>query len=77
MKQLEDYEILDEQIDEKGNTMKIVSFTVGSMDEPLKFYNCFCPSTKREYFVGTKENTCNEAKAQSFGFDDVNFVDEW
>jgi hypothetical protein len=77
MKEFKDYKVLDEQIDEKGNTMKIVSFTVQKMDEPLKFYNCICPSTGREYFIGTDKNTCAEAKSGSFGLEDVEFVEEW
>ena len=67
MKQLNDYKVLDEAVDEKGNTMKIISFTVPSLNEPLKYYNCFCPTTKREYFIGTEKDTCLEAKMSSFG----------
>ena len=78
MKQLKDYKILDEQIDEKGNQMKIISFKVKGIDEPIKYYNCICPTTKREYFVGTDKDTCQEAKLTSFGLDDDNqFVNEW
>ena len=77
MLQLKDYKILDEQLDSKGNMMKVISFTVQNMDEPLKFYNCFCPSTGREYFIGTDKNTCVKAKAQSFGLEDVEFINEW
>ena len=79
MKQLKDYKVLDEQIDEKGNPMKILSFTIQNMKEPLKFYNCVCPSSKREYFIGTNENTCKEAKAGCWGFKkgEVLFVNEW
>lgn len=45
----------------------------------LKYLNCFCPSTKREYFIGTKYDTCLEAKSQSFGLsaDDIEWVKEW
>jgi hypothetical protein len=77
MKQLKDYKVLDEQIDGKGNPMKIISFTVQKMDEPLKFYNCICPSTGREYFIGTDKNNCLEAKNASFGLDKVEYADEW
>lgn len=69
MKSLKDYKILDEQVDEKGNQMKIISFKVKGIDEPLKYYNCFCPTTKREYFIGTDKDTCIEAKNSSFGLD--------
>ena len=35
--------------------------------------------TKREYYIGTEEKTCNEAKAQSFGFKtaELEFISEW
>ncbi len=79
MKQLKDYKILDEQTDEKGNPMKILSFTIQNMKEPLKFYNCLCPSSKREYFIGTEKDTCAEAKAACWGFSkgEIEFVNEW
>jgi hypothetical protein len=77
MKQLKDYTILDEQIDNLGKPMKIISFKVKGIDDPLKFYNCFCPSTKREYFIGTDKNTCKEAKESSFGLTNIEFVKEW
>jgi hypothetical protein len=77
MKSLKDFKVLDEQIDTKGNPMKVISFTVQNMDEPLKFYNCICPSTGREYFLGTDETTCVKAKNKSFGLDDCEFINEW
>ena len=80
MKQLKDYKVLDEVSDDGyGNPMKIVSFKVEQVNEPLKYLNCFCPSTKREYFIGTNFDTCNEAKARSFGFNasELEFIKEW
>ena len=80
MKSLKDYKVLDEVKDDGyGNPMKIVSFKVKKVDEPLKYLNCFCPSTKREYFIGTNFETCQEAKTQSFGFksEDIEFIKEW
>ena len=77
MKQLKDFKVLDEKKDEQGNQMKVISFIVQNMDKPLKFYNCICPSSKREYFVGTNETTCDKAKASSFGLVDVEFINEW
>ena len=79
MKQLKDYKILDEKIDSKGNPMKILSFTIQNMKEPLKFYNCLCPSSKREYFLQTDKDTCDEAKVGMFGFkvEEAEFVEEW
>ena len=78
LKQLKDFETLDEQKDDKGKTMKIVSFKVQNMDEPLLFYNCVDASSDREYFVQTDEKTCWRAKNKSFGFaEDVEWVNEW
>ena len=79
MKQLKDYKILDEKTDEKGNPMRIISFTIQNMKEPLKFYNCLCPSSKREYFLQTDKDSCDEAKAGMFGFkaEEAEFVEEW
>ncbi len=79
MKSLKDFKILDEKIDNKGNPMKILSFTVQNMKEPLKFYNCICPSSKREYFIGTNKETCEEAKAGCWGFEsgEIKFINEW
>jgi hypothetical protein len=77
MKQLKDYKVLDEQIDDKGKPMKIISFTVQKMNEPLKFYNCVDSSTDREYFIGTNCNTCKEAKEQSFGLSDIQWINEY
>ncbi|HCC05020.1 TPA: hypothetical protein DEP58_01780 [Patescibacteria group bacterium] len=77
MKKLKDFKVLDEQTDEKGNPMKIISFTVQNMNKPLKFYNCFCPTTKREYFIGTDKDTCTEAKNASFGLSEVEWFNEW
>jgi predicted SprT family Zn-dependent metalloprotease len=78
MKQLKDFKILDEQVDDQGNQMKIIQFTVQKMKEPLLFYNCLCPSSKREYFIETDKNTCRTAKNASFGFnEDVEWVEEW
>ena len=78
MKSLKDYKVLDEVKDDGyGYPMKIISFTVKNVDEPLKYLNVFCPSTGREYFIGTKYEKCLEAKAQSFGFEEIEFIKEW
>jgi len=78
MKSLKDFEILD-RIEDDGHKhyMQIVSFTIQNMNEPLKFLNIFCPSTGREYYLGTNQNTCDKAKSASFGLDEVEFIDEW
>ena len=80
MKSLKDYKVLDEVKDDGyGNPMKVISFTVKGIDEPLKYLNCFCSSTKREYYLGTAEDKCWSAKSKSFGFnaDDIEWVCEW
>src|SRR3990167_6326620 len=77
MKTLKDFTVLDEETDNKGNPMKIVSFTIQNMKEQLLFYNCFCPSSKKEYFIQTEKKKCSEAKMASFGLKDVEWGDEW
>ena len=79
MKKLKDYEVLDEVKDDGyGHEMKIVSFKVQNMQTPLIFLNCFCPSTSREYYLGTDKKTCNKAKMGSFGLDkNIKFIKEW
>ena len=59
-----------------GNEMKLYQFKIQDLD--LLFLNCFCPSTKREYFLQTKYKKCWKAKAQSFGLNNnVEWVKEW
>jgi hypothetical protein len=79
MRLLKDYKILDEIKDDGyGYAMKVISFSIKGIDEPLKYLNVFCPSTGREYFIGTNENNCLEAKSKSFGLDkDTEFIKEW
>jgi hypothetical protein len=75
---LKGFEVLDNTTDTYGNPMRVIQF-----DHPdagkIRYYNCFCPTTKREYYLGTDEKTCNEAKAQSFGFKtaELEFISEW
>ena len=77
MKDLPNLKTLDERKDNYGNSEKIISFTSEKYDTPFYFFNCFCPSTKREYFLETREQTCEKAKAKSFGFEEISFVKEW
>ncbi len=80
MKSLKDFKVLDEvENDGHGYSMKVISFTVKGVNEPLKYLNCFCPTTGREYYLGTAEETCAQAKAKSFGFDadEIEFTNEW
>lgn len=76
MKQLKWYKILDEKIDNYWYDMKIISFNIDGIGE-MKYYNCFCPSTWREYFLGTLSNTCEEAKAMSFWEEEIIFDNEY
>jgi hypothetical protein len=79
MKDLKDYEVLDEiKNDGYGYSIKIISFKVDNFDEPFIYFNCFDPSTGREYFLQTQEKTCLKAKNKSFGFDeDIEWIKEW
>ena len=79
MKALKDYKVLDEVKDDGyGFPMRIVSFTVQNMKTPLLFFNCHCPSTGREYFIGTDKNICAQFKTSAFGVDnDAVFEKEW
>ena len=54
-----------------------MQFSIKGIDKPFKFFNCFCPSTKREYFIETESDKCNIAKAKSFGFDELEIEEEW
>jgi hypothetical protein len=76
MKQLDWYKILDEKKDKYWYDMKIIQFNIDWIWE-MKYYNCFCPSTNREYFLWTKANSCEEAKAQSFGKKEILFDYEY
>ena len=78
MKDMPGFKTLHEVADDgRGYPMKVVSFTVEGYNEPFKFLNCFCPSTGREYFLETKQDTCEVAKAKSFGFDRLTFDEEY
>jgi hypothetical protein len=56
--------------------MKVISFEIDGFDTPFYYLNCFCPSTKREYFIETRETDCWKAKQKSFGLT-VNFDFEY
>ena len=75
--QLPDYRVIDEKKDSQGNTMRVLSFTVQNMDKPIRMYNCICPTTKREYFLGTDKDTCEDAKDDLYGLSNVEWVNEW
>ena len=77
MKALKGYKVLDEVKDDgKGYGMKIISFDLKNIGE-IRYLNCFCPSTGREYFIGTNKDKCWEAKNASFGLDNITFINEW
>ncbi len=77
MKSLPNYKILEEKIDEQGNSEKVIEFTVEGFNDPFRYYQCICPSTKREYFVETKQLTCAKAKSMSFGKEEIKFDEEF
>ncbi len=78
MKELKDYKVLDKAKDDCSNPMKIISFKVKQFDEPLKYLNCFCPRTKREYFIETRKDKCWDAKNRSFGFEEeISWIKEY
>jgi len=69
---------VEENTDAQGNVQRIISFTLDGYNKPFIFYNCVCPSTKREYFLQTDKLTCAEAKSASFGMDaDFKFDEEY
>ena len=76
MKALKDYKVLEELKDDKGYPMKIISFELPEIGT-IKYLNCFCPSTGREYFIGTDKDKCKEAKDASFGLENINYINEW
>jgi hypothetical protein len=77
MKELDNYKVVEESKDDYGNTQKIISFDIKGFDKPFIYFNCLCPSTKREYFLQTEELTCEKAKAKSFGLDILRFSKEY
>jgi hypothetical protein len=78
MKKLKGFKVLDKVKDDGyGNPMKVISFEIPKIGT-IKYLNCFCPSTKREYYLGTDKDTCWDAKNSSFGFsEEVEFIKEW
>jgi len=76
MKEL-DMSILSSKKDNYGNEMKVVEVNAEGVKKPMKYLNVICPSTKREFYIGTDEIDAEKAKAKSFGFDEVEWVKEW
>jgi hypothetical protein len=80
MTQLKDLKVLDEQTDGKRKKMRIVSFSVPNVKEPLVFYNCFDASSDREYWLQMDGHSkCWEAKFGMFGLkeNEVELIKEW
>jgi hypothetical protein len=71
MKKIKGYKVLDKAKDWYGNKMQIIEFKVEDFEKPFKYYQCICPSSWREYFLETEENTCEKAKAKSFGLEQI------
>ena len=77
LEELKDFKVLDElENDGKGYKMRVVQFIHPDAGE-IRYYNCFCPTTGREYYLGTEETTCIKAKSKSFGLEEVEFINEW
>ena len=79
MKELKNFKVIDEGIDEKGKSAKLISFNVQNMEEDLMFYNCIDASTDREYWLQVKNDikTWKQAKDSMFGLLEVEWVNEW
>jgi len=74
---LNGFEVIDTVEDDgKGYPMRIIQFNHPDAGI-IRYYNCFCPTTGREYYLGTEETTCQKAKAKSFGLEEVEFINEW
>jgi len=79
MKKLKGFKVLDKVDDDGyGNLMEILEFKLEKFSEPLRYLRCFCPSTKREYLVETRQTKCWAAKNSSFGLEgEIKWVKEW
>ena len=77
MAELPNLKVLDEAKDKYGFPQRVISFTVEGFNKPFLYYRCVCPSTEREYYLETKQLTCAAAKSKSFGFDEIEFTEEW
>ena len=78
IKELPNLKVLDEVKDDGyGYPMKIVSFDLPDYNTPLYFLNVCCSSTGREYFIETRQKTCEKAKSRSFGLEEIEFEKEW
>jgi hypothetical protein len=77
MRDLPNLKMLDEAIDAYSNPMRIISFGIAGFTKPFKYLHCVCPSSGREYYLETKQDKCEAAKAKSFGLDAIEFTEEW
>ena len=78
MSELDGLEIIHQVSDDgHGYPMRIVQFKLPNIDLPFRYLNCYCPSEGREYYLETQKSDCLEAKAASFGLDDVEWVAEY
>jgi hypothetical protein len=76
MAELSGLKVLDERTDKYNNRERIISFNLPGYREPFLYFNCVCPSTGREYYLETRQASCQKAKAASFGFEDIVFDEE-
>ncbi len=70
------YEVLDTVDDDwHWNTMRVIQF-----NHPdawlIRYYNCFCPTTGREYYIWTEKTKCKEAKDASFKLENILYLNE-
>ena len=63
--------------DNYGYPMELIEIEIKGVDDKSRYLNCFDPSTGREYFVETRQKTCDKAKVMSFGFEEIIFEKEW
>lgn len=62
----EDFKVVDEQVDNQGNNMKLVEFEFGG--RTVQVLEVHCPTTGKLYNLNPTRicKTCNEAKASTF-----------
>lgn len=70
----EPHKVLDEQIDDKWNPMKIVEF---DNKDIWRYYIWICPSTHKTHYLATMESTCWKAKEASFWLENVEWIAEF
>ena len=70
-------EVIHQSKDIFNNKMRIVKVSHEKISEGQKYLHCICPSTKREYYLGTNEDNTEKAKAKSFGLEEAEWIKEF